>query len=92
MTEEGREKTCVLSFDEYGCVYMQRHTRAKGQKHACHLPEGYQVSVELYRITYVCMHACVYKHTYVCIMCVDAYVCNYICTYVITYIHMCICM
>ena len=40
ITEEGGEKTCVQSFDGYRCVYMQRHTRAKSQKHTCHLPVG----------------------------------------------------
>ena len=45
ITEEGGEKTCMLSFDGYGCMYMQRHTRAKSQKHACHAPAGIKLAL-----------------------------------------------
>ena len=45
ITEEGGEKTCMLSFDEYGCVYTQRHTRAKSQKYACHVPAGIKLAL-----------------------------------------------
>ena len=45
ITEEGGEKTYVLSFDGYGCVYTQRHTHAKSQKHACHLPAGIKLAL-----------------------------------------------
>ena len=45
ITEEGGEKTCVLSFDGYGSVYMQRHTRAKSQKQACHVPAGIKLAL-----------------------------------------------
>ena len=45
ITEEGGEKTCVLSFDRYGCMYTQRHTHAKSQKHACHLPAGIKLAL-----------------------------------------------
>ena len=50
ITEEGGEKTCMLSFDGYGCVYTQRHTRAKPESETrVSCTRGYQVSVELYR-------------------------------------------
>ena len=39
------EKTCVLSFDSYGSMYMQRHTRAKSQKQACHVPTGIKLAL-----------------------------------------------
>ena len=45
ITEEGGEKACMLSFDRYGCVYTQRHTRAKRQKHACHVPAGIKLAL-----------------------------------------------
>ena len=45
ITEEGGEKTRVLSFDGYRCVYTQRHMRAKGQKHAYHLPAGIKLAL-----------------------------------------------
>ena len=45
ITEEGGEKTCILSFDGYGCVYTQRRTRAKSQKHACQVPAGIKLAV-----------------------------------------------
>ena len=45
ITEEGGEKICMLSFDGYGCVYTQRHMRAKRQKHACHVPAGIKLAL-----------------------------------------------
>ena len=45
ITEEGGEKTCMLSFDGYGCVYTKRCTRAKSQKHACHVPAGIKLAL-----------------------------------------------
>ena len=45
ITEEGGEKTRVLSFDGYRYVYTQRHTRAKSQKHMCHLPAGIKLAL-----------------------------------------------
>ena len=45
ITEKGGEKTCMLSIDGYGCMYMQRHTCAKRQKHVCHLPAGIKLAL-----------------------------------------------
>ena len=45
ITEEGGEKTRMLSFARYGCVCTQRHTRAKRQKHACHIPAGIKLAL-----------------------------------------------
>ena len=45
ITEEGGEKTCMLSFDGYRCMYTQRYTRAKSQKHACHAPAGIKLAL-----------------------------------------------
>ena len=45
ITEEGGEKTCMIPFDGYGCVYTQRHTHSKRQKHACHVPAGIKLAL-----------------------------------------------